>query len=144
MTTIVDEPVARVRKSGTCVLDVPASASNLVLVRAWARETLREREITDGLADDVTLLVSELVANAVLNAGEMPSGGVRVEITVRGEIVRVETQGVMAVGESDREWSEEECDAFGYRLRIVNALTSTWGDEPRGEMMHRVRAEVRI
>jgi anti-sigma regulatory factor (Ser/Thr protein kinase) len=74
------------------------------------------------LVDDVTLVVSELVANATIH-GE---GDIGLVLRVsQGEVfVTVEDHG-RRVGSSPR--SEEPLEEYGRGLRIVVDIASTWG-----------------
>jgi anti-sigma regulatory factor (Ser/Thr protein kinase) len=95
------------------------------LLLAWSQPHL------DGLADDATVVVSELVTNAVLHAGG--DGALRLEISA-------DQNGTLRIAISDGSSLEPTMqeltdDAEGGRgLQIVQRLSARWGveDGPSG------------
>lgn len=105
-------------------LELAPAMSSPRLARAWTAEVLREWDLTHGL-DDVLLLVTELVTNAVLHA-RTP---VTVELSWQGAQFRVavvDASPVMPrVGLDSR-----SDDASGRGLLLVDRLADKWGLEP--------------
>jgi len=108
----------------------PGSARALVraAVAGWAEARLPGTErLTDRMADDAVLVVSELVTNAVVHAGT------EVDLECRLE----EESGALVVEVSDRHPSRAPRDAeaeapyetpeYGRGLRLVATLAESWG-----------------
>jgi two-component sensor histidine kinase len=75
--------------------------------------------------DDVLVVVSELVTNAVMHSGCAPQETITLEATIDGARVRI---------------SVHEPDAFAQRgglgLRVVDTLAHRWGvDRPDGRVV---------
>jgi len=79
--------------------------------------------VHDRTLDDVRLVVSELVTNAVIHAPGSPIS-VRVDVDDRG-VVRGEIEDLGEGGVRLRPTSPDQ--AGGYGLGIVEALTDRWG-----------------
>ena len=92
--------------------------------RRFVTEALRSWDL-DELSDTVTLLVSELVTNAVVHAGS------EVEVLVRltPETAWVEVTDSSEAPPAPREASVEE--ASGRGLALVKAMARRWGVRPR-------------
>lgn len=87
-------------------------------------EDLRGR-LDDDRLDDLRLVVSELVANAVLHAGLHPTQRIVVRLWVGPTRARVEVEDP---GRGFRPHAARDSDAFGGRgLGIVQRLASEWG-----------------
>ncbi|MDV5145474.1 ATP-binding protein [Streptomyces sp. SBC-4] len=78
------------------------------------------------LVDNVQLIVSELVTNAI----DHGNGPVRLKVACRGGEVRVEVRDGNAVPATLREADED--DESGRGLGIVAYLASDWGVSPDG------------
>jgi serine phosphatase RsbU (regulator of sigma subunit) len=103
--------------------------------RALAVETARAAGRTD-LADDVALVVTELVTNAVLHAG----GCASVEVLPVGEGLRVE---VADNSPNPPVYGRPSEDALtGRGIRLVAAISARWGVDSRPEGGKVVWAEV--
>jgi anti-sigma regulatory factor (Ser/Thr protein kinase) len=108
---------------------------NLVLTEesgaaAAARQALREENGTLPVAvrDDVMLLVSELVSNAVLHAGAGPERPLQVQV-LRGPrwvIVTVSDEGP---GFTWRPKPEPGNESGGWGLFLVDQIADCWGVE---------------
>jgi anti-sigma regulatory factor (Ser/Thr protein kinase) len=77
-------------------------------------------------SDVAELLVSELVTNAVLHART----SITVEITRRGEGIRVGIEDQSSRRPRQREYSDEAMTGRG--LTLVEALATTWGTQATG------------
>ena len=108
---------------------------NLVLTEengaaAAARQALREENGTlpAAVRDDVMLLVSELVSNAVLHAGAGPDRPLQVQV-LRGPrwvIVTVSDEGP---GFTWRPTPERGNESGGWGLFLVDQIADCWGVE---------------
>ncbi|HVW33257.1 MAG TPA: response regulator [Acidimicrobiia bacterium] len=78
----------------------------------------------DDLTDTITLLVSELVTNAVIHAGS----GVEVLVRLTGTAARVEVTDASAAGPAPRDATAEEDSGRG--LALVESLARRWGVRP--------------
>lgn len=104
----------------------PHEAASARAARHWAHDELLAWGLDD-LVDDALLVLSELVANAVLHgrgpivvALERLTGGVRIEVCDEGD-------GAVSVvrGPLDR--------VSGRGLMIVDHVTDRWGVDPAGD-----------
>src|SRR3712207_2304987 len=103
---------------------LPAEPTSAASARRFAREALREgRE--EPLTAVVTLLVSELVTNAVLHAGS------QMEVGLAGQRarVRVEVADDPPVFPTIRHYGADA--ATGRGLGLVQELTDQWGVDRR-------------
>jgi anti-sigma regulatory factor (Ser/Thr protein kinase) len=96
--------------------------------RHWVMRTVADAGVGGSVNQVVELLTAELVSNAVLHG---PDGGaVRVGVRVSNGTVRVEVgdEG----GGSPRVRHPEPTASSGRGLALVEALSDTWGTQPRG------------
>jgi anti-sigma regulatory factor (Ser/Thr protein kinase) len=82
--------------------------------------------LADSLARDLRLLVSELVANAVLHGGADTGEIVRLRIEIEGRCVRV---AVTDPGAGFMARSEDRIGGWG--LKLVERVARSWGIERR-------------
>lgn len=116
-------------------LDLPCTPGAPATVRAALRGTGSE-------SDDVLLVASELVTNAVVHSGCEPGHLLNVRVSEQSErvLISVHDPGVSKRGAAAR--AAEQSGAGGWGLRLVSALAERWGAErPDG---YRVWAEVAI
>lgn len=92
--------------------------------RKFVDETLRRWDCGEQL-DVVTLLVSEVVTNAIVHAGTE----VEVSVELKEEAVRIEVTDKEAGLPKPRDAAEE--DTSGRGLALVDAMASAWGVESR-------------
>lgn len=100
----------------------PRVARRLVadLLLAWGQPHL------DGLVDDATVVVSELVTNAVLHAGE--EGRMRLEISAdQNGTLRIAVSDGSSLEPTMQELSDDAESGRG--LQIVQQLGASWGVE---------------
>ena len=105
---------------------LPPEPASALAARAFARDVLSTWREADA-ADIVTLLVSELVTNAVLHAGS------KVEISIRhvGRWLRVEVADGSPVLPGQRDYTPDASTGRG--LSLVEALADSWGVDSRGD-----------
>lgn len=103
---------------------LPADPTSASKARRLTEEALREWQ-HDDLVDVTTLLVSELVTNAVLHAGS----GVHLRLLSSGETVRVEVGDQSEVLPAPRTYSADATTGRG--LALVDMLATAWGAELR-------------
>ena len=112
----------------TCgVLDepLPVSVESPRMAREMSRAWLRQRDLGD-LVESVGIVVSELVANAVLHGG----GDVRLRLAATAGEARIE------VFDSNPVFGripETPTRAHGRGLQLVEAFSSNWGSEGTSE-----------
>ncbi len=99
----------------------PASAG---MARRFVEAALTDAGLGD-LAYTATLLVSELVANAVLHTGDAP---IEVVIRATGDGVRVEVHDGSAVLPVRKNYSN--MSGTGRGLMLVERMAADWGAEP--------------
>ena len=102
--------------------DLPAAASSAGEARRFVKAAL-ERWDLDVLCEAATLLVSELVSNAVLHAGT----AVRVRVRRDGSRVRVEVHDGDRRAPARKHYSSMATTGRG--LLLVERLSSGWGVE---------------
>lgn len=93
--------------------------------RRFVSQVLTEWDDDEGdLTDTVTLLVSELVTNAVVHAGS----DVEVVVRLTANAARIEVTDASAEAISPRDATEEEDSGRG--LALVGSLAERWGVRP--------------
>ena len=101
---------------------LPADARSPGLARRFVSAALHEAG-AEALADVTTLLVSELVTNAVLHA----LADVDLRLCVEGGSVRVEVRDSSATPAVPRHFGSDA--ATGRGLLLVDQLAAAWGSE---------------
>src|SRR3954468_19986395 len=117
----------------TRTVRVPHAAASVPRTRRTVLADLRSRAVPGEVIDEVALVVSELLANAVVHAAPLPDGTVRVHWQVKGSVVEVDvTDGGARTAPKPAQWSPLATRGRG--LRIVRSLAHEWGvlDEDRG------------
>jgi PAS domain S-box-containing protein len=106
-------------------LSLPSKVESPGTCRRWVSRLLAENDLPE-LVDSATLLLSELVTNAVLYAGQ---GLIRVDVGLKGRGLRVQ---VHDGGSSVPKMGHHAIDAEGGRgLLLVDAIAREWGTERR-------------
>lgn len=104
--------------------DLPATADGVAVARDCARSALDAHD--PEVVDTVTLLISELVTNALLHARSTP----RLQIEHCADSVRVTVDDQSNQRPQLRQPSRTD-DQGGRGMLLVDALASSWGWEPR-------------
>lgn len=108
-------------------LDVgPAAAAD-----ARAAVAVLEGRANDDLLDDVRLLLSEIVTNAVRHAGSPRGAKIGLAVSVAHDVVRAEVTD-RGGGFDPRPRDLPRTDAGGWGLHLVDRLATRWGVD-RGE-----------
>jgi anti-sigma regulatory factor (Ser/Thr protein kinase) len=107
------------------VRHAPASAGE---VRRQLGADLSDAGLPDAVIGDATLVVSELVGNAVRYAAPLPGGVLEVSWTVDAECVRLRVSDGGGMSVPVRHDAGPE-DVRGRGLAIVAALARDWGVE---------------
>jgi PAS domain S-box-containing protein len=108
-------------RSRTVVLQVPGGREQLAEVRARAGAAMREWALLDDLVHTGTVLVNELVTNALLH------GKGRVELRLRLTRDRLVLEVEDAGHHMPRRRRAQEDDEGGRGLQLVAALSDRWG-----------------
>ena len=117
----------------TRTLRVPHAFASVPRTRRTVVEDLRGRDVPSAVVDEVEIVVSELLGNAVQHAAALPDGTVRVHWQVKGGVVELDvTDGggrTMPRAQQPAVYATR-----GRGLRIVRSLAHEWGvlDEDRG------------
>jgi len=136
------------RASGSVALRLPARSASVATARHALRDLAAEWSLPETVAHDAETVVSELVTNAVLHARtecelsiEARPPGLRVEVAdddgtaplLPNAFVPVADGLLNESAEGDRALAELLAErATGRGMAIVDALSTTWGVEPRG------------
>ena len=106
-------------------LELGASGHAAADVRAWL-DDLGGLRVLGQSAFDARLLVTELVSNSVRHAGVRPSEQIRVNLSLRDSVLRVE---VVDPGEgfAMEERRTRRLGPGGRGLLLVDAISSRWG-----------------
>ena len=99
-------------------------------MRRTVTEELAARHLPDTAIDDVVLLVTELVGNAVCHADPLPGGVIEVQCSVAPAQVRLEVvDGGSPSAPQPRQVGAE--DTSGRGLAIVDRIAGEWGVQTR-------------
>lgn len=101
--------------------------SSVAMVRREIAADLASNGLTPEAVDDVTLIASELVGNAVRHAPLAPDGDLDIAWTISPTNVLVSVADASSTEPELGTVSEH--DPAGRGLTIVDALSSTWGVE---------------
>lgn len=108
-------------------LPIEASPTAVRQVRQAVARTLEGWGVHERI-DDVQLVVSELVTNAIRHGiGPIEVGVACKEGRLRLEVIDADPDHVPAPADAN------DLDAGGRGLTIIEALSFTWGVEPRGD-----------
>lgn len=100
---------------------LPAEPASAAAARQFVRATLAAWQLRQ-FADAASLLVSELVTNAVLHAGSVSI----VTISCEAGVVRVEVSDSSTAQVQPRHYSADA--GTGRGLMLVQAIASSWGN----------------
>jgi anti-sigma regulatory factor (Ser/Thr protein kinase) len=113
-------------------LELPCAATAPRL----AREAVRRALGTSRVCDDATLVVSELVTNAVRHSGCASDQTIGLETLIGGGCVRIAVHDPGRSSAEPRVRDGASTDAGGLGLRLVGQLARRWGsDRPDGRLV---------
>jgi len=114
-------------------LDVALPAEPRSVARARRLvDVLPPIDSRDGLFLDLRLVLSELIANAILHGAEKPAGTVGVGLDLDPERLRIEVTDGGGGFDPDRRAPLDAERPAGRGLHLVDALCDRWGVELRG------------
>jgi two-component sensor histidine kinase len=121
---------------------LPATPASAAVARQKIAADLAQAAITPDVVDDVILIATELVSNAIRHAAPLPDGAVTVawEPNPAGTSVLVRVTDGGAPGSPHRRQASDR-DTSGRGLTLVHALAKRWGVED-GQDTTTVWAEV--
>jgi anti-sigma regulatory factor (Ser/Thr protein kinase) len=105
-------------------MQLAADVASCSTARCFVRETLGEA--TDDLRANASLLISEVVTNALLHA----SGPVTVEVLQEGSAYRIAVSDRSKTPPTEKGYRSD--DATGRGLQLVECLAAAWGWERTG------------
>ncbi|WP_375477956.1 ATP-binding protein [uncultured Jatrophihabitans sp.] len=116
-------------------LAVRHEAASAGVVRSAIAADLTRRSIAPDTVDDVLLVASELVGNAVVHTGPTWDGDVASELDVFWDVTSdaVVVQVLDSSADAPRPRVASNTSTSGRGLAIVAALADAWGVEPAGE-----------
>jgi serine/threonine-protein kinase RsbW len=109
-------------------LSLPALPSSATTARSEVTRRLAQR-VTNGALEDVRLLLTELITNALRHSGMTADDEIRVRAVLSGGTVRIEVHDPGRDGPIERR--EPGARGGGYGLFLVERLTDEWGVEQR-------------
>ncbi|MEO3814300.1 ATP-binding protein [Sphaerisporangium sp. B11E5] len=114
--------------------DFPAGVASVPAARAWARGPLGTRVVPPAL-DDVLLLLSEVVTNAVTYSasGSTAGGRVTVRVAVSSRLVHVEVTDAGSATSAPVARVVEADSEGGRGLWLVNVIATAWGSHHDAE-----------
>jgi anti-sigma regulatory factor (Ser/Thr protein kinase) len=113
-----------VRASSVVLL--PHAPSSVAVARKRLSSELADSGVYESIVDDASVIVSELISNALRHARPLPSGQVRVCWLRRGDLLELEVSDGGAMTEPRR--GPGTLSSLGGRgLGIVEALSEGWG-----------------
>ncbi|NVI89933.1 ATP-binding protein [Actinomadura sp. BRA 177] len=105
---------------------LPHAPSSVAVARRRLSSELADSGVYDSIVDDASVIVSELISNALRHARPLPSGQVRVCWLRRGDVLELEVSDGGAMTEPRR--GPGTLSSLGGRgLGIVEALSDGWG-----------------
>ncbi|MEU8347466.1 ATP-binding protein [Spirillospora sp. NPDC048832] len=108
------------------VVLLPHAPSSVAVARRRLSSELVDSGVYESVVDDASVIVSELISNALRHARPLPSGEVRVCWLRRGDVLELEVSDGGAMTEPRR--GPGTLSSLGGRgLGIVEALSDGWG-----------------
>ena len=123
---VVSSTVGRVRRADQ--VSVPAELQAPAMARRWLRELLRLWSVSEDVADDAALCLTEVVTNAVIHAGT----GARVAAELDEHRLLISVVDTGRRGAAQRRDTDVE-EIRGRGLAVVNTLASAWSTERRSD-----------
>lgn len=108
--------------------DLPGEEASVPVARAWVRELLAAR-VPGAALDDVLLLLSEMVTNAVTHSasGQGTDGQVTVRVALVSRMIHVEVTDAGSVTSAPVARPAPPDSDGGRGLWLVNAISTAWG-----------------
>jgi anti-sigma regulatory factor (Ser/Thr protein kinase) len=113
-------------------MNLPAAPSAATTARSEVTRRLSQR-VTGGLLEDVRLLLTELITNALRHANMAPDDEIGVRAELSGGTVRIEVRDPGRDGPVELRAPGPR--GGGYGLFLVELLTDEWGVELRDGTM---------
>lgn len=108
------------------MLDLELAPSPRAVAEARAAVTRRFQHLPAVALDDLRLLITELVSNAILHAAYSPDDCIRVRVTGRADLVHAEVIDCGGAGDiALRPFDPYSPGGFG--LHLVDELSDRWG-----------------
>ncbi|QKG23593.1 ATP-binding protein [Actinomadura verrucosospora] len=108
------------------VVLLPHAPSSVAVARKRLSSELAASGVYESIVDDASVIVSELISNALRHARPLPSGQVKVCWLCRGDVLELEVSDGGAMTEPRR--GPGTLSSLGGRgLGIVEALSEGWG-----------------
>ncbi|WP_075895458.1 ATP-binding protein [Actinomadura sp. CNU-125] len=108
------------------VVLLPHAPSSVAVARKRLSSELAESGVYEAVVDDASVIVSELISNALRHARPLPSGQVKVRWLYSGDVLELEVSDGGAMTEPRR--GPGTLSSLGGRgLGIVEALSEGWG-----------------
>ncbi|MDL4773576.1 MULTISPECIES: ATP-binding protein [Thermomonosporaceae] len=108
------------------VVLLPHAPSSVAVARKRLSSELVASGVFESVVDDASVIISELLSNALRHARPLPSGQIRVSWTRRDDLLEVEVSDGGAMTEPRR--GPGTLSSLGGRgLGIVEALSEGWG-----------------
>lgn len=108
------------------VVFLPHTPSSVSAVRRQLCAELLASGVYEEIAEDATVIVSELISNALRHARPLPSGEIRVDWCRQGDLIRLAVSDGGAMTEPRR--ARPTLSSLGGRgLSIVETLAERWG-----------------
>jgi anti-sigma regulatory factor (Ser/Thr protein kinase) len=105
---------------------LPHAPSSVSVVRRRLAAELLESGVYADIAEDATVIVSELISNALRHARPLPSGDIRVAWSRNGDLIQLAVSDGGAMTEPRR--ARAALSSLGGRgLGIVETLADGWG-----------------
>jgi anti-sigma regulatory factor (Ser/Thr protein kinase) len=108
-------------------MEFPADRTAPSRARRFVADTLHSWQLPRNVIADATLLVSELVTNALLHARSAPS----VELTQMGACIRCVVVDDSPMAPRRRYYASDAVTGRG--IALVDALAARWGSERDGD-----------
>jgi len=125
---VPDRPRAAGSRHGGATIRLQLDFGPAAAAEARAAVGLLEGRADPDALDDVRLLVSEVVTNAVRHSGSPAGTLIDLEIAARGDDVRVEVVD-SGNGFAPRPRATGQSQASGWGLHLVDRLARRWGVE---------------
>ncbi len=114
-------------RADVLALDLPMN----VTAPGLARRAVEELDLEAGQRECVSLVVSELVTNAVLHSGAAITTSIRMTARIVGDMLRLSVTDRGTTADAVRPREKAELDG-GYGLVLVDRIAARWGVERDG------------